>query len=284
MFGYFADADYTYIVISLFFALTGYIARAYRWRYTLHHIGHHSPFSTNFFAVSIGYFLNLTIPRSGEVSRAMIVKKYSNVPFDKGFGTIISERVVDFVILILVVGATVLFQFDVLKEYLAEKIPYEKLLFYSCIGGILFTGGIILFMYSKMKWIQKIKIKVAGLVEGTMSVFRMKNKWAFIILSAYIWIAYIIMFYVTIYALPQTATMSLGAVATAFVIGSLAITFSNGGFGVYPLVLAAILELYGVPKEAGTAFGWIVWTSQVVFVIFWGGLSFLLLPLLYRKK
>ncbi|WP_225990342.1 MULTISPECIES: lysylphosphatidylglycerol synthase transmembrane domain-containing protein [Flavobacterium] len=284
MFRHFANADYSYVAISLFFALTSYISRAYRWRYTIEHMGYQSPFLVNFFAISIGYFLNLTIPRSGEVSRAVALKNYSGVPFDKGFGTIISERFVDLILLILCISVTLILQFDVLKEYVSQKIPLEELLVYGSVLIILFAGTILFYKYSRLQWVLKIKRKVSGLVEGSLSVFKMPNKWPFLLHSLYIWVAYVAMFYVSIYALPETAHISLGAVATSFVIGSLAITFSNGGFGVYPVVIGAILLLYDVPEAVGTAFGWIVWTSQIVFVIFLGGLSFLLLPLLYRKK
>jgi uncharacterized protein (TIRG00374 family) len=280
----FKSADYFYIYISLFIAVTGYMARAYRWKYTLEHMGYHSPFSTNFCAVSIAYFMNMTIPRSGEVSRALVLKKYEDIPFDKAFGTIISERVVDLVILLACIAGTVLLQFDTLKTYLDQNIPVQTLLFYGLIAGVLFIGSVIMYMYSRSKWIARLKIKVAGLMEGVMSVFKMRHKWPFLLLSLYIWASYILMFSVCIYALPDTAGISFNAVAVAFVIGSLAVTFSNGGFGVYPVVLAAILALYNIPEEAGTAFGWIVWTSQFVLVVFLGGFSFLLLPLLHKKK
>jgi glycosyltransferase 2 family protein len=280
----FKNADYLYIYISLFIALTGYISRAYRWRYTLEHLGYESSLPVNFFAVCIGYLVNMTIPRSGEVARALVLKNYRNVPFDKAFGTIIAERIVDLILLVFFVAGTIILQFSSLKEYLLKNIPVEKMLFYGVLAGIFFIGAILLFMYSKSKWIKKLKIKVSGLTEGAMSVFRMKNKWPFLLHSVYIWVSYVAMFYITIYALPETTGISVGVVATAFVIGSLAITFSNGGFGVYPVVLATILELYGVPRATGTAFGWIVWSSQIGLIIILGGVSFLLLPLLYRNK
>lgn len=284
MFSHFANANYNYVAISLFFALTSYMSRAYRWRYTLSHLGYQSSFSTNFFAISIGYFLNLTIPRSGEVSRALVLKKYANVPFDKGFGTIISERVVDLILLVVCISTTLLLQFDVLKDYVAQKIPFERLLLYGIVAITLLISTILFYKYSRLLWVTKLKVKIAGLIEGSLSVFKMPNKWPFILHSIYIWIAYVSMFYITIYALPETAHISFGAVATSFIMGSLAIAFTNGGFGVYPVLIGAILHLYNVPLEAGTAFGWIVWTSQILFVIFFGGVSFLLLPLLHKKK
>jgi len=279
----FKNADYLYIYLSLFIALTGYISRAYRWKYTLEHLGYQSSFPLNFFAVNIGYLVNMTIPRSGEVARALVLKNYRNVPFDKAFGTIISERIIDLILLVFFIAGTVILQFGTLKEYLIEKIPVEKLLFYGLLLGVIFIGAILLFMYSRSKWIKKLKIKISGLTEGALSVFKMPNKWPFLLHSLYIWVSYVLMFYITIYALPETSGISFGVVATAFVIGSLAITFTNGGFGVYPVVLATILELYGVPMATGTAFGWIVWSSQIALIILLGGISFLLLPLLYRK-
>lgn len=284
MFGYFKNANYTYIYISLLIAVTGYISRAYRWRYTLQHLGYHSPFSTNFMAVCIGYFMNMTIPRSGEVTRALILSKYKNVPFDKGFGTIIAERVVDLIILLFCIATALILQFDTLKTYISENIPVEQLLFYATISGILTIGGILLFIYSKSRWILLIKGKISGLTEGILSVYKMKNKWPFLFHSLYIWFTYVLMFYITIFALPETAGMSFAVVAVTFVVGSLAITFTNSGFGVYPVVIAAILNLYNIPLEAGTAFGWIVWASQIGMVIVLGGLSFILLPLLHKNK
>ncbi|RWX00230.1 lysylphosphatidylglycerol synthase transmembrane domain-containing protein [Flavobacterium cerinum] len=282
--GYFKNADYNYIYISLFIGLTGFIARAYRWKYTLEHLGYHSPFLVNFFAVSICYFMNMTIPRSGEVSRALVLKNYRDVPFDKGFGTIISERVVDLFILIACILGTILLQFDTLKNYISTKVPFEKLLFYGLIAGIVFIGSILFYIYSNAKWLKKLKIKISGLTEGVLSVFKMRKKWPFLLLSLYIWVCYVLMFYVTIFALQETAHISFGVVAVSFVIGSLAITFSNSGFGVFPVAISAVLSLYGVAAEAGTAFGWIVWASQIGLIIFLGSASFLLLPLLYRNK
>ena len=280
----FKNADYLYIYLSLSIAITGYISRAYRWRYTLEHMGYHSNLTTNFCAVCVGYLVNMTIPRSGEVARALVLKNYKGIPFDKAFGTIISERIVDLILLMLIIAGTVLLQFDTLQEYLTANIPVEKLLFFAAIATIFFIGAVLLFIYSKWKWILRLKMKVSGLVEGALSVFKMRNKWPFLLHSVYIWFSYVAMFYITIFALPETAGIGFGVMATAFVIGSLAITFSNGGFGVYPVVLAKILGLYGVPETTGLAFGTIVWSAQIGLIIFLGGISFLALPLLNRKK
>ena len=280
----FKTADYFYVGIALFVGLTGYIARAYRWKYTLAHMGYTAPFTLKFSAVCITYLMNITIPRSGEVSRALVLKRYSDVPFDKALGTIISERVIDLFLLIFCLGGTIALQYNDLKDYLSEKVPFQKLLFYGIIALILFTASVLFYMYSRMAWLQKLKIKIAGLTEGVLSVFKMQHKWPFLLLSVYIWLTYILMFYVATFALPQTTGITFNVIAIAFVVGSLSITFSTGGFGVFPFAVAKTLEVYGISYAAGYAFGWIVWASQTGLVIILGGLSFLLLPLLYRKK
>ena len=281
---YFVNADYTYIFIALIFGFISHAARAYRWKFMLEHMGYNSPFKNNFMAVWIAYFMNMTIPRSGEVSRALVLKKYEDIPFDKAFGSIIAERVVDFMILLAFIATAVLLQFDVLKTFLLSTIPVEKLLVYGVVAMVIFISSILIFMYSKSKWILMVKVKISGLTEGLLSVWKMEKKWPFIFHTAVIWVCYVLTFYSAIFALEETSEISFGIVVTAFVIGSLAISFSNGGFGVFPVVIAGILALYGIPKEAGTAFGWIIWTSQTIQIIILGGLSFLLLPILNRKK
>ena len=281
---YFRNADYTYVGIALLFGLISHSARAYRWKFMLEQMGYNSPFKNNFMAVWISYFMNMTIPRSGEVSRALVLKKYENVPFDKAFGSIIAERVVDLIILLIFIGVAVLLQFDVLQTFLLDKIPFDKLLLYGAVSLVLFLAAILLFVYSKSKWILMIKSKISGLTEGVLSIWKMEKKWAFLFHTIVIWVCYVLTFYAATFALKETSDISFGVVVTAFVLGSLAISFSNGGFGVFPVVVAGILALYGVSKEAGTAFGWIIWTSQTVQIIILGGLSFLLLPILNRKK
>lgn len=277
-------ANYNYVIISGFLAFSGYVLRAYRWKYTLEYIGYKSNFKLNLIAVSIGYFLNLTIPRSGEISRAALLTKYDEVPFDKGFGTIISERIVDFIVLIVFILTAVVLEFDTLKNFLLEYIPLKKLIFLLVFGFISFFIGIYLMIYSKAKWVLWIKNKVSGLTDGALSVFKMPNKWPFIILTLVIWLTYVLMFYSIIFALEETKVISFGAVLVAFVIGSLTIAFTNGGFGFFPVLIAKILFLYNIPIETGNAFGWIVWTSQLVITILLGGIAFLVLPTLTKKK
>jgi glycosyltransferase 2 family protein len=279
MLSYFTNANYNFILISLFWATMGYVFRAYRWKYTLQKIGVTSNFTLNFFAVSVGYFVNLSIPRSGEVSRALILKKYQNAAFDKVFGTIIAERIVDFAIVLLFIFMAIFLEFNTLRDFLLLYIPISKLLVLMAVGTILLIIGLLVYKYSKIKFILVLKSKIEGLKEGALSVWNLPNKGPFLAHTLLIWISYVLMFYFATFALNATNSITLGAVLVAFIIGSLTIAFTNGGFGFFPVLIAQILVLYHVPKEAGIAFGWIVWISQLVITVFFGVVGFLFLPM-----
>lgn len=281
---YFATANYNYVAISLIIAILGCVFRAYRWKYALQEIGVAPNFKLNFLAVCIGYFVNLTIPRSGEFSRALLLKKYQDVPFDKAFGTIIAERIVDLIFLLLFVFTALSLEFGTLKSFLTTYIPLSKLIAIMIIGAVLFGIFLLLYSFSNWKYILLFKSKIAGLKEGVFSVLHMPNKWKYLFFTFLIWTSYVLMFYITVFALKATSSISIGTIMVAFVIGGLTMSFTNGGFGFFPVLIAKILFLYQIPLEAGNAFGWIIWTSQLLITIVLGIFSFSVLPIVTRKK
>ncbi|PWA05227.1 lysylphosphatidylglycerol synthase transmembrane domain-containing protein [Flavobacterium psychrotolerans] len=281
---YFKNADYSYIYMGLVVAFLGNASRAYRWKFTLEHMGYSTSFFNNFMAVNIGYLLNLTVPKSGEISRALIVKKYENVPFDKGFGSIVAERIIDMLVLLFFMALAVFLQFDIVKSFILDKIPFRKLLFFGVLSFSIFAILLLIYFYSKAKWVQTIKQKISGLKEGVFSILHMEKKVEYLLHTAFIWFSYLFTFYITLFVIPETSDLSIGAIMTAFVVGSIAISFTNSGFGSYPFLISKILLFYAVSETAGSAFGWIVWTSQMLLVLVVGALSFLFLPIFNRKK
>ena len=280
----FVKADYFYIYLSLFIALFGFWSRAYRWKFALQHLGYHTKFHNDFFTVCVSYLVNLTIPRSGEVSRAMLLKKYEDVPFDKAFGTIVAERIVDMLIFLLFVAIGFLLQFDTIYQYLVNNgVEFETLIWIGILGFVLFVLFILVWIYAEWNIILKLKQKLSGLIEGMQSILKMKDKWKYIFHSFFIWFSYLAMFYVTIFALPETADISFDVVVMGFIFGTLAVGFTNGGLGAYPLAVASILGLYGISEGIGTAFGYLIWVSQTLLTILLGLLSYLLLPILNKK-
>lgn len=279
----FAKANYNYILISSVFSLISLASRAYRWKYSLNYMGYKSDFANNFMAVCIGYIMNLTVPRSGEISRALVLKNYKNIPFDKSFGSIISERVIDFVILLSFVFTAFVIQFATLKDFILQNIPIEKILYLAGTLIIVAVLGIYLLFFTQIKLMVFIRSKIKGLTEGVLSVFKMPQRKAFLFHTFIIWAAYVATFYFGMKTIEETASLSISVIISTFVVGSLAVTFTNGGFGAFPLMIAQILTLYGIALTAGTAVGWILWSSQTAIVIILGGLSFLFLPIFNKK-
>ena len=280
----FLKANYFYIFLSLFIALFGYWSRAYRWKFALNHLGYTTKFQNTLMTVCVSYLVNLTIPRSGEITRAALLKKYENIPFDKGFGTIVAERIVDLIIFFIFVCIGFISQYNTLYLFLAEKnVAFASILWFLCVGFLLFVLFILVWIYAEWKIIVKLKRKLAGLIEGMQSIVKMKNKWSYIFHSFFIWFSYLLMFYVTIFALPETTTITFDVVIMGFIFGTLAVGFTNGGLGAYPLAIALIFSLFGISDDIGIAFGWLVWTSQTLLTIFLGLLSYLLLPILNKK-
>jgi uncharacterized protein (TIRG00374 family) len=281
--GYFKNANYYYVILAVFIGFVGNAIRAYRWRFMLDHLGYKSSFANNFMAVNIGYLLNLTVPKSGEISRAVIVKKYDNIPFDKGFGTIVAERIIDIFFLLFFMLLAVVLQFNIVKAFILDKIPLQLIALLSIMGIISFVAFILIYKYSKLKIVTLFKDKISGLKEGLMSVVHMEKKWNYFFETILIWGSYVLTYYVATKVLPETSVLSIGAIITSFVVGSIAIAFTNSGFGAYPFLTSKVLLFYAIAEPIGTAFGWIIWTSQMLLVLILGLLSFLLLPILNRK-
>ena len=147
-------------------------------------------------------------------------------------------------------------------------------------------GAVFFMMISKAKSGLPLKIKhfITGILEGATSIFRMKKKWAFIFHTLFIWLMYVLMFYVTLLAVPELHNVPMAAVLVGFIAGGLSIAATNGGVFVYPAAILGALTLFGLPETPSFAFGWIMWTAQTALIIIFGALSFVLLPIFNRGK
>ncbi len=280
---YVQKADLRFVMLSVFFGVLSHLSRAYRWKFLLSPLGYQPRFINSVLAVLIAYIANLGIPRSGEILRATTLSSYENIPFEKTFGTIVAERLVDLLILLIFVLTALVLQFDIIWSVLAEKkiSPAQLLLVFT-----LFVIGYLavkkLFVRSQHPVVLRIKNFFLGLTEGILSLKTMPNKGVFIGHTLFIWIMYLAMFYVIKWTVPATASLGLSAILPAFVVGGLTISATNGGVGIYPFSVALVLSTFGISNESGLAFGWIMWTSQTLMIILFGSLSFFVLPLVNR--
>ncbi len=279
------NADFKWLLVSLLLGLLSHIIRAYRWNYLLETLNYHPKKMNLVLTVGLSYLLNLAVPRAGEVGRAATLAKYEkDIRFEKAFGTIVAERMADIVFLLLFMLLALFLQFDLIYELIQPKLPKNP---YILGGEILF---ILVVFYALLRWaeksdnalINKIRLFFKGLLQGMNSILTMPHKWWFIIQTTLIWLLYVAMFWVVLWAFPETKDLGLDGVLVAFIAGSIAMVISNGGFGVYPVFVAEALLIYGISKEIGTAFGLLMWTTQTLLVILFGLICMTLLPI-YNK-
>ncbi len=281
---HFKNANYAFVLLSVALSVISHIFRAYRWNFMLEPLGHKAKLANSFMAVSVAYLMNVLIPKSGEVSRAIVIDKYEKIPFEKGFGTIISERVVDLLFLLGFTITALLLRFDELYSYLRGIIP-QKTIYIILAAIVLMPVGFVLFLkFSKSNINKKIKDFIFGLKDGVLSILKMKKKGLFIVHSFIIWGLYILSFYTASLALEQTSLITFGTILITFVVGSFTFAFTNSGLGTYPAAIMGILLVFGITKDVGTAFGWIVWTSNIASIILFGVLSFIFLPIYNKEK
>lgn len=281
---YAKKADYTWIILGMFLGLLSHLSRAYRWRFQLEPMGYDIRLGNSIMAVFATYLINYTIPRAGEVARASILTNYEDVPFEKGFGTIVAERIADLLVMCGIIAITLFIQFDFIYGFVIETFNPIKIVF--LVTALIFAS--FLFMRfvkrSPLKFALKIRTFVNGLIEGALSVFRMNKKWAFIAHTLFIWLMYVLMFYVTSFSVEELHNMPFGAILIGFISASFSIAATNGGIGSYPLAVYAAFTLFDVPEEPSIAFGWIMWASQTLMIILLGGLSLIYLPIYNRYK
>jgi len=278
-------ADLKWVFLSVFCGILSHLSRAYRWKYLLEPLGYKPRLANSFMAVMGGYLANLGVPRSGEILRGATISTYENVPFDKAFGTIVSERIADLAMVLLITTFGFLIQTENLINYF-ENNNINPFLSMGILLVLIIIGVIFLNLVRRSNHPLMIKIRdfARGLLEGMRSIVRMKKKKEFLFHTLFIWTMYLLMFYVIKYAIPETNSLSLAGFMAAFIAGSFAITTTNGGIGVYPIAMGAVLLLFGINQQAGEAFGWIMWGSQTLMVVILGGLSFLFLPIYNQKK
>jgi glycosyltransferase 2 family protein len=286
----FKNANYSWLFLSIVFSFFSHVFRAYRWKYMLEPLGLKPKFWASFYAVMIGYLINMLIPRMGEVSRSVYMSKASNMPFNQLFGTIVAERVIDAIFLLTFIISVFFIQFDTIGNYILGLPFFQQSFNFWKAGVILLVLGVgfyfayKLYLSSSNALVAKIRKFISGILEGLTTVLSMKDKWAFIFYTFAIWIMYVLLFSVTFYSLDSVSEVPFGGIVSAFVVGGLTVATTNGGVGAYPLGIMAILTLYGINQNVGLAFGWLVWSFQTGFIISLGLISLLLINFVKKDE
>lgn len=288
-----SEANYFWILASMAISIFSYWLRAARWNLLLHPMGYSTKTSSGFWAISFAYFMNLTIPRSGEVARATSMFKMEKVPFEKSFGTIVLERVIDLFFLGLFFGLTLVFNYDTLMQFIelgnqekAQAVQQEPSYTKYYIAGGIVVSALILILVFWNKIVQTgIYLKILGFLkgiwEGILSISKLQQRGLFIFYSCAIWITYFFMTFLVFFAFPDTQHFGIAEGFFLLIAGSLGMILPVSGGLAYPYIMSiafsAIYLATGGKAEEGKAigdyFGLIMYIAQVISMISFGLIS-----------
>lgn len=293
----FTSAKWAYVFLSVGLYLVSCIIRAIRWNMLTKPLGYKLNNWNALGAVMVGYLANMALPRVGEFVRAGVISKYDKIPADKAIGTIITERIVDFLMLLIAIALMVMFEASKVIIYFKENFSISDKLnsFNIIVFAIIFLAAVLLFVLVYRKYKQalfqsafsiRINNFLIGLKSGVFSILKLKNPLLFVLYSAAIWFMYFLMTYIGFYSFGPTAGLSTSAALLVFVFGSLGVVFpSPGGMGSYHFLVMQGLALYGVGDSDGFSFANIIFFSvNLIGNVFVGLLFLILLPLLNGKK
>ncbi len=293
----FKQADYFWIIVSSLLGILSHISRAMRWNILLQPLGFKPKLYNTFFAVMVGYLANFALPRLGEVSRCGVLTKYEKIPFTESFGTVIAERVIDLLCLILIFFVTLIFQFEQLwgltnsyilqplKSKLAVIINNELYMIVLAIVMILVTLSFFkLRKKAKLGIFKKVTGLLKGFAEGLKSVKNIKSPTLFIAHTVFIWFMYVAALYAGFYCFAETAHLGIDAGFAVLIFSTLGVIFVPGGTGAsQALVTEVLTSIFKISFTFAFAFAWLLWTSQFLLILLFGLISLVLLPMLNKN-
>lgn len=277
----FQQADYNWVVVSIVISLLSHLLRALRWEQLLAAMTYQPGTLRTFSAVLIGYFANFLVPRLGEVSRCGSLQKTAGIPFEESFGTVITERIVDLLSLIVLVGITFLFEWEPLQKSLFPTLhlPSGTLIITASILGLIALGIFWKFkdFLQKVGADSKLGKMILGWVAGIGSIRHLESPVKFIGYSAGIWFCYYVSTYTLFLAFPISENLGMSAALTVLVMGTFGMaTPTQGGIGAYHSLVASAFVFYSLTYKDGFMLATFFHGTQMITLLLLGGFSFIL--------
>ncbi len=286
------EVNYFWIIVSVFLGLLSHISRTLRWNLMIEPLGQKPRTLNTFLAVMIGYLMNLALPRMGEISRCGVLARYEKIPFTKLIGTVVLERLIDMLTLLLILAIVVFTQFGQVVEFLNNNPEVKEKLVKILsspflIGGIVGLMALIWFSRKRIRQssiVQKILGFVNQFVEGFRSIRNIRNIGAFIFHSLFIWFLYYVMLYCVFFSFGFTSHLGPLAGLTVFVLGSFGMVAPvQGGIGAWHFMVIEGLALYGVEKADGKIFALLAHGTTTLVLIVVGLIALLVLPFVNER-
>ena len=295
--------DVKWVILSMIFGGWAIVNRGLRWIVLIDAIGYKSSKWNAIASVTVLYFTNLFIPRGGEITRCTSLNKTEKIPIEKLFGTILIERVIDFIFLFGLMFLTIILKFDdILNFYIAIKSEQNEsnndtniILILTIIAILILTFIFLKRWLKKSSFYEKIITFIEGLKEGFTSIKKMKNKSAFWLHTCSIWIMYFLMTYICFFSMSETSNLSFGDGIFLLVLGGIGMVIPTpGGIGSYHAIVMVGLSVLGIgtisfgtngdPSNPALLFPTIIHAGQTLMAIIMGLIGLLILFLSKKKN
>jgi uncharacterized protein (TIRG00374 family) len=288
------NANYWWLLLSVLFGFFAFVSRARRWVILINPLGYNPSLINSFFALMTGYLANLALPRVGEITRCVALGKKEKIPVDQLVGTVVIERTIDFISLLIIMVIMLFTSGDLISQFFKESIliPLQEKVF-SLFGSvwilwvILITfSALVLFLLirykknlKKIRFFAKMFGLARGIINGLKTITNLRRKWEFVFHTIFIWLNYALMTWVVVFALESTSHLTFGNSIFLLVIGGLAMSAPvQSGMGAFHYIISRGLAFVeGVKIEDGLVYALLSHESQLIFVVIIGAISFFMI-------
>ena len=282
------DMDWGWMLFSMVFGVMAQVFRGIRWKQTLEPIGENPRVADCIHAVFISYASSLIIPRSGELSRCGVLAKYDGTSFLKSLGTVVTERIIDSLLLLAITAAVILSQVPIFTSFFDQTgmNVMDFLRGFTTTGYavtvlcLVITALFLWYLFHRLALMAHIKDMMKKLSEGILSLKAVKNKWLFMLYTLAIWGSYFVHYWTTFMCFDFMEGLSLTAGLVSFIVGSISVIVPTpNGAGPWHFAVKTILVLYGIADTDAVTFALIVHTLQTALVPLLGVYSAVVLGL-----
>nr|WP_320057631.1 lysylphosphatidylglycerol synthase transmembrane domain-containing protein [uncultured Bacteroides sp.] len=285
--------NWWWMLLSLAFGVFSHVFRGWRWKQTLAPLGAFPKTSNCVNAIFISYAANLILPRVGEVSRCGVLSKYDGVSFSKSLGTVVTERLIDSLCVLLITAVTLMLQINIFNRFFEETGTdinsigelFTSVQLYIVLFCLVGVGVLLYYLMRTLSFFEKVKGIALNVWEGILSLKGVKNIPLFILYTVLIWFCYFMQFYITFYCFSFTSDLGVLAGLVMFVGGSFAVIVPTpNGAGPWHFAVISMMMLYGVNATDAGIFALLVHSIQTFLVVLLGVYGLAALPFINKKQ
>ncbi len=285
------DMNWTWMLLSFPFGILAQMFRGWRWRQTLEPVDEHPRNHVSINSIFLSYAVSLIIPRVGEFARCGVLKQWDKVSFPKAIGTVVTERAIDSLLILLITAITFLIQIPVFITFFDKTGTSIDSIFnrFTTTGYIVSAICLIAifilvyFLLKKLSIYNKVKDTFQSIWQGVISLKNVKNVPLFVFFTLAIWLSYFLHYYLTFFCFESTDQLGLMCALVTFIVGSIAVIVPTpNGAGPWHFAVKTMLILYGVGSDDALYFVLIVHSVQTLLVVLLGVYAWIALA--FTKK